>query len=104
MTPLSWCAYGGHEEAVQMFLRDKRTDINLVVLREDGSRLTAVDIADSTGDMGAGIARLLRAAGGRTWTELLAQAGGDESAVSGLPELIDYSTLEAAGEEEVRDL
>jgi len=107
MTALSWCAYGGHNEAVSTLLQDSRTNVNLVVLREDKTRMTALDIAESMGEMGEHIGGLLRGAGGLRFEELLQQAQGSEDAVTGMPQVIDYSLvrngLEAEAEAEVAE-
>lgn len=107
MTPLSWCTYGGHEEAVRMLLQDDRIEVNSVVFREDKRRMTAVDIAESIGEMGTEILQMLRAVNGKSWAELLEEAGNNEVAVLGFPELIDYARLaaeeQANADAEVKD-
>jgi len=70
MTPLTWCAYAGYTEAVKALLAGG-ADANQVVLKEDGSRLTALDIARLIGPRGTATATELANAGGQTWKELL---------------------------------
>lgn len=70
MTPLTWCVYGGHTEAVREFLLDKRTNINLAVYQEDRTLITALDIAYKIGDMGSEMVDLLRNAGGKLFEQL----------------------------------
>ena len=70
MTPLSWCAYGGHTAAVSEFLSDDRTNINLIVRQEDGGYITALDIAYKVQEMGVEIVQLLENAGGKRFEQL----------------------------------
>ena len=74
MTALTWCAYAGHHEAIGVLI-DAGAAVNLVVDREDGALLTALDIADSIGDRGERSAALLRKAGAKS-----AAAFGDAKA------------------------
>ena len=78
------CVYGGHVSAVQNFLTEKRTNINLIVYQEDGSYITALDIALKIGDMGAELVTLLRDQGGLTYQELLVQYESHDS-IPGIP-------------------
>ena len=63
MTPLSWCAYAGYTEAVETLLAGanghKGADPNMVVLKEDGTRLTPLDIARSIGPRGEKSVKIL---------------------------------------------
>ena len=43
--------YGGYQEAVAEFLLDQRTNVNLIVYQEDGSFITALDIATKVFDV-----------------------------------------------------
>ena len=71
MTPLSWCAYAGYASSVAAFLEDSRTLVNMVVRQEDGGLITALDIALKIGTRGSETAQLLRAAGAKTFHQLL---------------------------------
>ena len=74
MTPLSWCVYGGYTASVQEILHDPRTNVNIVFYTEDGSYVTAMDIAYKIGEeRGGDIVKLLQAAGGKTYKELEAE-------------------------------
>lgn len=81
MTPLTWCAYGGHLQAVENLLT-AGADPNLVVDDEQGNLITVLDIAHRIGQ-GAGdvIAELLETFGAKTasslvgsWKRAVAQA------------------------------
>ena len=75
MTPLTWCTYAGYVEAVNLFINNVRTNLNLVVLQEDGAYITALDIANKIGDKGLEIAQNLKAANARTYAQLLDEYG-----------------------------
>jgi ankyrin repeat protein len=74
MTPLTWCAYGGHDDAVEVLLTEGKADPNLVVDDEQGNQLTALDIALRVGDSLGGrhirTRALLEHAGGKKAAEL----------------------------------
>ena len=71
MTPLSWCSYAGYHDTIAEFLKDKRTNVNLIVKREDGECMTAMDIALKIGDERGGPTQdLLRKAGAVRYEEL----------------------------------
>ena len=45
MTPLTWCVYGRHVNSVQKLIESDDIDVNAVVYKENGQRITALDIA-----------------------------------------------------------
>ena len=63
MTPLSWCVYAGYDDAVREFLRDERTNVNLLVRKENGECMTPLDITFILGDFGKTTRELLENAG-----------------------------------------
>lgn len=77
MTPLTWCTYGGYTDAIGAFLADERTKVNMVVLREDGRYITALDIAHSIGELGNEAVALLEAAGAKSFVQLHQEHGSD---------------------------
>lgn len=77
MTPLTWCVFAGYENEVGVFLAQERTNVNLVVRREDGKCMTAMDIALKIGvERGGGTQSRLRAAGALTYDELKKDSTG----------------------------
>ena len=73
MTPLTWCAYAGYHEAIALMLKSGANP-NLVVRREDGGRLTALDIARKIGERGKLSVQLLEYAKAKTWEEIQEEA------------------------------
>ena len=73
MTPLTWCAYAGYHQAIDLMLKSGANP-NLVVRREDGGRLTALDIARKIGERGKVSVQLLEAADAKTWEEIQEEA------------------------------
>jgi ankyrin repeat protein len=71
MTALTWCVYPAYIDAVEAFLADKRTNVNILVKDQKGNHITALDIALSIGDRGAEIAAMLLASGGKRYQDLL---------------------------------
>ncbi|CAN0357097.1 unnamed protein product, partial [Ectocarpus fasciculatus] len=69
MTPLTWCVYGNHYNSVKEFLSDPRTVVNMVVRQEDGSFITALDIAMKISN--DDIVTLLLGHGAKTYAELI---------------------------------
>jgi hypothetical protein len=84
MTPLTWCCYAGYTDAVKEFLRDARTDVNLVVRTEDGGYMTALDIAHKIGEMGEPLVALLKEHDAHTFADLKAMSFGGEE-IPGMP-------------------
>ena len=84
MTPLTWCAYAGYDESIALMLGSGAKP-NLVVRREDGGRLTALDIARKIGDRGKLSAQLLEDAGAKTWEEIKAAASPFDPPAALLP-------------------
>jgi ankyrin repeat protein len=75
MTPLTWCVYGNRAASVRALVEDRRTNINLVVRKEDGAFITALDIAIGIGD--ETINEILVTAGAKTYNELQAMYDAD---------------------------
>jgi hypothetical protein len=101
MTPLTWCCYAGYTAAVQEFVSDLRTNVNLIVRQENGSFLTALDIALKIGEVGKGVAAvLLESASARTYEQLV-EEGRDLSELLPIP--ITASASGGAEEEEEDD-
>ncbi|KNC73595.1 hypothetical protein SARC_13846 [Sphaeroforma arctica JP610] len=78
MTPLTWCAYAGYTDAVEMFVKDKGTNVNVIVRKEDGGSHTALDIALLIGERGAAEAKLLVDAGAKTYEQILQEVKGHD--------------------------
>ena len=80
MTPLTWYLYGLHAEATQALL-DAGADPNLPVLRGDGARVTALDLArrlltnggDEPDGAAARVVAAIEAAGGLPFADLPAE-------------------------------
>eukprot|EP00757_Euglenozoa_sp_SAG-D1_P025531 gene25531-1700_t len=71
MTPLTWCAYAGYTDTIAEFLKDGRTEVNLIVKQEDGQCITATDIAIKiAGARGMSTQDLLMEGGGLTYNQL----------------------------------
>ena len=68
MTPLTWCVYGRRTDSVREMLSDPRTEVNTVVRREDGTYITALDIARRV--KSTVIADMLAERGAKTYKEL----------------------------------
>ena len=74
MTPLSWCVYGGHYDAVNILINHSDIAINAVFLLENGSYVTALNIANNIGgENGKLISKLLVQHGGLTYEDLIVQ-------------------------------
>lgn len=84
MTPLSWCVYGNHLEAVNMFLTNPKTEVNSVFTMEDGSEVTVLNIALRLGEMAKGMVESLRGAGGLLYLELMSKYDNDLNAMQHL--------------------
>lgn len=84
MTPLTWCCYAGYVDAVKEFLKDTRTDVNLVVRNEEGGHITALDIAYNIGKIGEPLVELLKNHDAHTFDDLKAMSFGGEE-IPGMP-------------------
>lgn len=79
MTPLSWCSYAGYTDTIAEFIKDKRTEVNMIVKQEDGKCITALDIAIKIGEeRGTSSQDVLRKAGGVKYEELHLQVSAEE--------------------------
>jgi ankyrin repeat protein len=71
MTPLSWCAYAGYTDTISEFLKDERTNVNLIVKQEDGQCISPMDIAIKIGqERGESTQTILKEAGALKYEEL----------------------------------
>ena len=84
MTALTWCAYAGYHDSIALML-ERGAKPNLVVRREDGGRITALDIARKIGERGKLSVQLLEDAGAKTWEEIKAEASPLDPPASLLP-------------------
>jgi hypothetical protein len=114
MTALSWCVYGGYTASVEAIVMDSRTHVNMVFYTEDGSFVTATDIALKLAKERDGkIVSTLRKAGGLTFQELLDQysnsKGSDQDVQSvkknmnSIPDMPKFSNRPTYFEEEEED-
>ena len=68
---MSWCSYAGYTETIAEFLKDDRTNVNLIVKQEDGKCITAMDIAIKIGhERGESTMQILKEAGGLKYEAL----------------------------------